>query len=452
MKTTVWVVSVLMMFLSEAAWSRCKAILINGGGAPTDNYNVHTAQLREMYNALRAQGCSEQDMHVFSASGSATAPDFRLDPTSPSSAYVANPYKFNGQSRVPNLYAADMNTLKTEMSRIASEFTAEDKVFIYVADHGNDNNGKKGFVPWDPNRTGDLFTAEDMQRVLSSTPSQTRVKLWTECCFCGVFNRITRPNTCVATSTDEYHVASYNWTNWEGHARSQISAGNLSSRALFAGEVKNGINSSLNQASRVSIQLTEDDAEYQKQTIQRGCFIGPRTSLEQYMFSTLGFADKQMCLNDLMALTTRTPPRTVSEMCSERSGIAELDNIRNFISHMQTSNSTLSYAERQRIVRYSEQLTRYVERIKRTPEYVRINDLRQRFEAMSEADRITNSRWMQAEVTKAKNKLLRESRLFEALITDQRLLIEGLFLSRATPAQKAEYERKKQCLNEPLVR
>lgn len=452
MKTAVLVVSVLMMFLSETAWSRCKAILINGGGTPADNFNVHTAQLREMYNALRAQGCSEQDMHVFSASGSDTSPDFRVDPTSPSSAYVANPYRFNGESRVPNLYAADMNTLKTEMSRIASGFHADDKVFIYVADHGNDNNGSKGFVPWDANGTGDLFTPEDMQRVLARAPAQTRVKLWTECCYCGVFNRINRPNTCVATSTDEYHVGSYNWTNWEGYARSQISAGNLSSRALFAGQVKNGNNSSLSQASNVSIQLTEDDTEYQAQTIQRGCFIGPRTSLEQYMFSTMGFADKQMCLNDLMALSSRTAPRNVSEMCSERSGIAELDNIRNFISNMQTSNSSLSYAERQRIVRYSEQLATYVERIKRTPEYSRINDLRQRFEAMSEADRITHSRWMQVEVSKAKNKLLRESRLFETLIADQRLLIEGLFLSRATPAQKAEYQRKKQCLDEPLVR
>jgi hypothetical protein len=447
MKTAVLISTVLMMFLSEIAWGRCKAILINGGGSPADNYNVHTAQLREMYNALRVQGCSEQDMHVFSASGSDSAPDFRVDPTSPSSAYVANPYRFNGQSRVPNLYAADMNTLKTEMSRIASSFRAEDKVFIYVADHGNDDNGTKGFVPWDPNRTGQLFTPEDMQRVLSSAPSQTRVKLWTECCYCGAFNRINRPNTCVATSTDEYHVGSYNWTNWEGYARAQNSAGDLSSKAYFAGQIKNAQNASLSQASNVSIQLTEDDAEYQAQTIQRGCFIGPRTSLEHYMFSTMGFAGRQMCLGDLMALTSRTPLRTVDEMCSERSGIAEIDNIRNFISNMQTSN-----AERQRIVRYSEQLARYVERIKRTPEYRRIEDLRLRFQAMTESERITHSRWMQSEVAKAKNKLLRESRLFETLIADQRLLIEGLFLNRATPAQRAEYQRKKQCLDEPLVR
>lgn len=452
MKTAVLVLSVLMMFLSESAWSRCKAILINGGGTRADNFNVHTAQLREMYNALRAQGCSEQDMHVFSASGSENAPDFRVDPTSPSSAYVANPYRFNGQSRVPNLYAADMNTLKTEMSRIASGFTADDKVFIYVADHGNDNNGNKGFVPWDPNRTGELFSAEDMQRVLSSAPSQTRVKLWTECCFCGVFNRINRPNTCVATSTDEYHVGSYNWTNWEGYARSQISAGNLSSKALFAGQIKNGDNSSLNQASRVSIQLTEDDAEYQKETIQRGCFIGPRTSLEQYMFSTMGFADKQICLNDLMSLSLTTPPRTVSDMCSASSGIAELESIRNFIGQMQTSNPNLSYAERQRITKYSENLTNMVEKIKSTEEYRRIVELGERFKTLSEADRIKEARWMQSVVTEKKKILLKDPRLFQALITDQRLLIEGLFLSRATPAQKAEYQRKKQCLEEPLLR
>ena len=452
MKTVVLIVSVLFMFLSEAAWSRCKAILINGGGAPADNYNVHTAQLREMYNALRAQGCSEQDIHVFSASGSDSAADFRVDPTSPSSAYVANPYKFNGQSRVPNLYAADINTLKTEMSRIASRFSADDNVFIYVADHGNDNNGKKGFVPWDKAGTGELFTAEDMQRVLSAAPSQTRVKLWTECCYCGVFNRINRPNTCVATSTDEYHVGSYNWTNWEGYASSQNSATELSSKAYFAGQIKNKANASLSQASNVSIRLTEDDAQYQAQTIQRGCFIGPRTSLEQYMFSSMGFADKQMCLNDLMALSSKSPLRSVDQMCSERSGITELDNIRNFINDMQASSASLSYAEKQRIIRYSENLSGYVDRIKSTPEYARINDLRRRFEAMSEADRITNSRWMQAEVTKAKNKLIRDSRLFETLVADQRLLIEGLFLSRATAAQKAEYQRKKQCLDEPLVR
>lgn len=452
MKTAVLIVSVLMMFLSEAAWSRCKAMLINGGGSPADNFNVHTAQLREMYNALLAKGCREQDIHVFSASGSDTATDFRVDPTSPSSSYVANPYRFNGQSRVPNLHAADMNTLRREMTRIASTSSAEDNLFIYVADHGNDSNGQKGFVPWDPNGTGQLFTPEDMQRVLSSAPSQTRVKLWTECCFCGVFNRINRPNTCVATSTDEYHVGSYNWTNWESYANSRTSARDLSSKAYFAGQIRNGQNASLAQASNVSIQLTEDDATYQAQTIQSGCFIGPRTSLEQYMFSTMGFGDKQMCLNDLLALTSRTPPRTVTEMCSERSGIAELDNIRNFISSMQTSNATLSYAERQRIARYSESLATYVERIKRTPEYARINDLRRRFESMSEADRITNSRWMQAEVTKAKNKLIRESRMFESLIADQRLLVEALFLSRATAAQKAEYQRKKQCLDEPLVR
>ena len=452
MKTAVWIVSVLIVFLGEVAYSRCKAILINGGGQHADNYNVHTAQLREMYNALRAQGCSEEDMHVFSASGSDTAADFRVDPTRPNSEYTANPYKFNGSTRVPNLYAADIATLKREMSRVASGFAANDKVFIYVADHGNDDNGTKGFVPWDVNGTGQLFTPEDMEQVLSRAPAQTQVKLWTECCFCGVFNRINRPNTCVATSTDEYHVGSYNWTNWESYAQATTSARQLSSRALFAGQIKNRQNTSLAQASNVSIQLTQDDAEYQAETIQRGCFIGPRTSLEQYMFKSLGYGDKQMCLNDFLSLTTSRPLTGINQICNERSVFTEIDNIRNFVNEMQAANSNLSYADRQRIARYSTQLSDYVERIKLTPQYTRIMDLRRRFNAMSEADKITNARWMQAEVLKAKNKLITDSQLFQTLLADQRLLVESLFLSRATPPQKAEYQRKKQCLEEPLVR
>ena len=438
-------------FISFQVHSKCRAVLINGGGAPSDNYNVHTAQLREMYNALRAKGCREEDIHVFSASGSADSTDFRVDPTHPLSDYVANPYRFNGSSRVPNLYPADANTLRTKMGEVMSGFKPEDNVFIFVADHGTNDGGRKGLVPWMPGGAGDIFTPEDMERVMKKAPVQTQIKLWTECCFCGAFNRISRPNTCVATSTDEYHVGSYNWNNWRGYANSEMAPGKLTSQAYFAGQVKNSSQVSLAKASNVSIQHTQDDAVFQAETIARGCFVGPRTSLEQYMFGAIGFGNRQLCMNDLLKLAQTQTPRSPNDLCDNENVFSELGTIRNYLNVMQQSNTQLSFSDKRRIERFNLRLNEYINQIKKTNEYKRINDLTRSFNAMSNSDKIKNANWMQREVSIAKQKLMKESNFFQTLLGDQRIIIESLFFARATEPQKAEYRRRKQCLEEPLV-
>ncbi|MGZ3691092.1 MAG: C13 family peptidase [Pseudobdellovibrio sp.] len=442
----------ILLLNSQMASAKCQAILINGGADQSYNYNVHTSQLREMYNALRAQGCSENDIHVFSASGSATSPDFRIDPTDPNSRMVANPYRFNGSTQVPNLYPADAQTLKTEISRLAAGFKPEDKVFIYAADHGADSGKEKGLVTWSPNtRPYELFTPDDMEKALAKAPAATHIKLWTECCYCGAFNKMERPNTCVATSTDEYHEGSYNWSNWDQYAHLDISPNSLTSKTYFAGQVKKSAQTSLDSAARVSRSLTGDDQKIQAQTIEKGCFIGPRDSSEQLMFDALGYSYKPMCMKDLLKLTVQNEPPSAIASCDGRSGFKEIDNLRSFLDQLDQQQGVLNYSEHSRILDLKIKLDMMVTGLKNSPEYKRILSIKAQFEALTPQQKVSQAAKMQADVAWLKKKLIDKTGFFQVLLDEQKLVVEAIFLKNATASQKAKFFQRKKCLDEPLI-
>ncbi len=444
--------SLFILLNSQPVFAKCKAILINGGADQANNFNVHTSQLREMYNALRAKGCSESDIHVFSASGSTTSPDFRIDPTDPNSRFISNPYKFNGTTQVPNLYAADPATLKTEIARIASQFKPEDKVVVYAADHGANNAGQKGLVTWSPDSSPyKLFTPQDLETALSTAPAATKIKLWTECCYCGAFNKMRRSNTCVATSTDEYHEGSYNWSNWDQYARLQVSPNSLTSKTYFAGQIKNTNNASLGSAARVSRSLTGQDQEIQAKTIEKGCFIGPRDSTEQYMFDTLGFSAKQLCLKDLMKMTVTGAPPSAIDTCRTPSGFTEIDRLRVFLNQLTTQEGALNYSERTRIEELKNKLDSLVLSLKNSTEYKRILGIKAEYEKLTPAQKTARAARMQADVAFLKKKILDKTQFFQTLLDEQKIVIEALFFSKATAQQKTQFLQRKQCLDEPLI-
>lgn len=440
----------LILLFSNSAIAKCKAILINGGASPSDNFNVHTAQLREMYNALLARGCSEDDIHVFSASGSAEALDFRIDPTDPNSRYVSNPYRFNGKSQLPHLYPADKDTLSTKISELSKGFSADDRVFVYVADHGGIENGVKGLVPWQtPGKGFQLFTAEDMDKALADAPGKTRIKLWTECCYCGVFNRMKRSNTCVSTSTDEYHVGSYDWNNWQQYIRSP-DARLLSSNAYFAGHVKKADRLvSLASASRVATNKMTDNRDTIAETTDKGCFIGPRDSLEQFMFSTLGFANRQICLPDVVSMIAKVTESGPAN-CDRQSGLSDIETLKKYLNKMKTENLQLNYSDRKKLDKLIADLASFQNTVRDSSEFRKIQKLSTEFNRLSDPQKVNEAITYQIQVSQLKGEITRKYNKNEMLIQNQRLIIESIFFNKANPSQKTEYNRKKACLDEPL--
>ena len=442
----------IFLFVSQFANAKCKAILINGGADPANNYSVHIAELREMYNTLTAKGCAPADIHVFSASGSTESPDFRLDPTAADSRYVANPYKFDGVARVPNLYAADKATLQTRIAKLSSEFSAADKVFIYVADHGTNINGKKGLVPWYGNgNSSQIFTPEDMEKALAGAPTETRIKIWTECCYCGAFNRIKRSNTCIATSTDEFHVGNYNWNNWHDYAKKNMQASGLTSNMYFAGQIKNGAasQSSLLVASRVAWARTVDDKQTMAETLAKGCFVGPRDSLEQFVYATLGFAAKQVCLKDIskiMGVSTEDKPGCIAATPTD-----DITKLKIFLEQMKDENAKLNYSERGRLDKLIADIGILNQRLENSDENRQIKKINADFNKMTESQKIATASFFQDTVLDLKATLAKKYNGNQLLQENQRLIMESLFFAKATAKQKDEYSRRKQCLEEPLL-
>lgn len=442
----------LILFLPFSGYSKCRAVIVNGGSDVTYNYRIHETQIREMYNSLRSNGCKDEDIFVFSGSGKVGAKEFRVDPVSSDSPYVSSDYKFNDGKTVQNLLAADKKNIQNKLASISKDSKPEDKVFIYLSDHGTararaDGTTLKGLVPWDPDHT-ELFTVQDLEKALENAPASTQINIWADCCFCGVFNKVKRSNTCVATSTDEYHLGSYFWTeDLSKNPKASI-------RARFAGELSQNSKASLGQAA-ISATMAPNDEVYLSGSYLTGCLIGPRNSAEQYVFEVVGFGDKQLCIKDLEEIYSGKPKSRHEFMCEDPARVfPEVERFKNITQVLEKASNQASKKSQNRIKKLLSEMRAIIKEVEQDPELEKIRLLQTGATPVTaEGGGPLNPEQMMAfqlSLRKARLQVMGEHKFFEKFSKSQKLIVEELFKAKASQAQKVEYERRKACLKEPL--
>lgn len=433
-----------------SAEAGCKAILVNGGGSPFGNYIVHDRQMKEMVQALMKQGCTEKDIFLFSASGSTTAKDFRVDPVDPKSQYVSSPYNYINEMPLENLFPADLKSLKTKIPEITKKFSADDKVFVYLNDHGNKMNGTTGLVPWNYNGDDQLFTAKDLENAFSNT--NAKVKVWADCCYCGIFNQAKLKNGCVATSTDSFHVGSYFWTNWNEYIKAGANNGIIKPtiKAPFAGQLKADPKSSLSLAARISNLKLNDRPFVEADLISRGCFIGPRDTSEDYIFEQLGFKNKQICKEDLVKLLKSQNDSNIYVSCESDKTIQEFNQFDEILNALKTNHFFSSPYAKNKIQSIIDKINFDLSTLKNSEEYQEILKLDAEFKALNPSLKFKKASEYQNRVINLKEKLLLSTSLYKNLIENQKIILESIFLKTAPAEQTLEFYRRKQCLDEPL--
>jgi len=450
-KFTMWLViaSVIIFSICEAK-AGCKAVLVNGGFNKENNHNIHETQLKNMYTALLKQGCKTSDIHVFSSAGTTDGEDYRKDPIDPNSVFSSKDYKFDGVNKVSNLYSADRNTLKTKIGEIAGTFTPEDKVFVYLNDHGGDWNGKKGLVPWDPNGDNVLFSSKDLEDALSKAPKETKMSVWADCCYCGTFNKIERPNTCVATATDEYHLGNYFWSNWDEYVADGTYAGkvDLTVDTKFAEAIRGNGKVSLQQASSLSSLDTDDTSFIEAGTIEKGCMVGPRNSVEQFMFNKLDFGNKQLCVDDISKMLNETAPEELS--CGINSVTQPMEDLIKIFTTLRGDKSKLNKGDRKKLAELVKELKANLVLVKQATEIQQLESLDKEFEGLSPAEKVEKAYSLQIMAKNVKSNLVKKSNLFNLILKNQNLVLKSLFEIKASPADKQELLKREQCLNTPM--
>jgi len=442
-----FVVLLYLLLFSSISHAACKALLFNGGSSSYSNYAFHADQLKGMYDALLKKGCSPDDIVVLSGKGNKTAKDFRKDPNSSEPEYVSGDYDFiKGSDK--NLRSSTKESLQASMKELGASLNEEDTVFVYVSDHGQ-ADPKKGISAWN----SEVITPEDLDSYLRSIPTKNRVKVWAECCYCGVMNQLKRPNTCVATSTDENHVGDYFFN--AAYPLTLVSSKFYQPQNNFADALGSGKNVSLSEAASRS-QLDESNRAFRDSAEEYGdpvvgvgkCRLGPQNSAEDFLFKTLKIEGRSVCDEDIPRLLEgifKSNGETSASSC-QNPAIDSFRSIKEVISNISESNIREQASELVKTLETSYQLQ------KASPEYRQIQSIEKDFSKLSEIEKLKKAASYQRKADSALQALISAGgqKLAKDTYKNWKKLLEVMFYAKASERQKTEYQRRLSCLSEPL--
>jgi hypothetical protein len=192
---------------------RLFVLMINGGGARSDNFASHLTHLRELSAHLLRAGVPPEQITILSSDGSDPAPDFAQRLAPPPGIHLldgtvlekllAEPFDY-ANSTVPGmkLLPATRPTL-TRWLRLAHKWMQPaDTLFIYVTDHGQDDERdplRNEITLWG-GRAG--ISVRQLASELGNLPAGMRVVTVMSQCFSGGFALLDRalPQATARTS------------------------------------------------------------------------------------------------------------------------------------------------------------------------------------------------------------------------------------------------------------
>ncbi|RJP79817.1 MAG: T9SS C-terminal target domain-containing protein [Candidatus Zixiibacteriota bacterium] len=176
------------------------AVLMNGGAGTSSNYPRYWNDLSNIYMALsETYGWPDDRIIVLCSDGTNPAPD-----------------QSNGQNSDPDLdgdgdpdimYACTLAEVDMVFGWLATQLSADDKLFIFTTDHGSSNGGwNTSFNLW----AGQMLSDAHFAQLLDALPDCEIICTF-EPCYSGGFldNVVVPPGPRVASSACAYNQVSY---------------------------------------------------------------------------------------------------------------------------------------------------------------------------------------------------------------------------------------------------
>ena len=437
------------------SFGECYAVLVNGGLDAFSNYSIHSEQLEAMYRSLRERGCVNGHIYVLSASGVAGAPDYRENVLDPSAPLTSTDYKFEKGAKVSNLGPATADSISKTFDSLKQQVKPADTVFVYLNDHGDravsssTGLGTSGVVLW--GKPEKIYSKDELAKELDKLDPKAKVKLWTDCCFCGTFNSIRRPNTCVATSTDAFHVGDYFWENWDGFVKDPAHV-KPHAEERFAAAVKQK-NSSLYGAAKSS-SLSSDDTAFNgpsnhwdvKNIGPSNCNIGPKNSADSYLLSAINLKqDSQPCFDELSTILFKATEKECNVVGLDP--FPELRELQVQMEQIIRKNKGLGDPDINELAKQFEKLGKEVSL---EPAFQAIVKIQDEFLKLSSSQRKTRALEFQQQVQKYRKQLLSSDAIQNYTYPIWQSIAEAIFFKTASKTQQDNYKDIKRCLSEPL--
>jgi thiol-disulfide isomerase/thioredoxin len=170
------------------------AVLVNGGGRPEVNYQSHLQHVQGMVELLEANGMRREDITVFSGDGSDPALDLATRERSTEADYwlipqytpLRPPIVFvNSAVDGIQLQAARKDTLRAWFDTQGAGLRHGDTLLFYVTDHGHRNDqdlANNTIVLW-----GEELSVTELREMLGGLDPRVRVVMLMSQCYTGSF-------------------------------------------------------------------------------------------------------------------------------------------------------------------------------------------------------------------------------------------------------------------------
>ena len=183
-----------------APTARSWAILINGGGEASKNYQSHLLHIERMARLLVDGGVDKDRIAIFASDGDDPRPDLAvLDRTESKHPWLLadlaevrrlRPSIGMADSKVPGfaLYPAKTDAIAGWIRTRRGEFQPGDVLFVYVTDHGRKNRtdlSNNAIVLWEED-----LSVRNFARLFSMLPEKTSVVAAMSQCFSGSFANV----------------------------------------------------------------------------------------------------------------------------------------------------------------------------------------------------------------------------------------------------------------------
>jgi hypothetical protein len=184
---------------AEISRPRVHAILVNGGGSPSQNFHSHRLHVDELVEVLAARGVPAERITVFASDGDEPAPDLavRSPRTDPHHWLIEGlpieeklrPRRYeNSTYDGLSLYPARKDALEAWFGGPAQELLPGDTLLVYVTDHGvrnDDDLTDNAIVLW-----GEELSVLELRDLLTLLPEGVGVVTLMSQCFSGSFANV----------------------------------------------------------------------------------------------------------------------------------------------------------------------------------------------------------------------------------------------------------------------
>jgi hypothetical protein len=185
---------------AEGGPSETYAVLINGGGSRTQNYQSHLLHVRELIELLVSRGIPERRITVFSSDGTDPAPDLAVRAPEPEENFwliedldvgkrLASKTRYeNSTFGRYHVYPANKAALETWFGAAAGSLVSGDTLLVYVTDHGRKNREDltdNAIVLW-----GEELSVREFRDLLGRLPEGVSAVSLMSQCYSGSFANV----------------------------------------------------------------------------------------------------------------------------------------------------------------------------------------------------------------------------------------------------------------------